>query len=306
LGIDPTVPPGHFNANPYEYLLQNSVRYTAGFFGHYEVNDHLEFYSNFGFMNDVTNVNVGPSAIFQGSGVTASGGFLVNCGNPFLSLSEQQGLHCLIPTVNLHPMRRRTSTSATQRRRRSAQLLLRSHQIIALSSVAGATSSVRGNTDAYMSYYSTTLLEKNENYLSLAKVQDALLVGGTAANPVCLSGNASCVPYDIFQQGGVTKADAASLYELGTSTGTTTEQIEEIDITGDLTQYGRQVALGQPGVNVAIGGTQRADHLEFTPDAAEQSGDISGFGGAAVPINQSLSVREVYAELNIPLITNMR
>ena len=89
-----TSPPAIFNANPYEYLLQENTRYTAGFFANYKLNDNVELYSNFGFMDSVSNVNVGPSALFQGSGVTPSGGFLVNCNNPFLSAQQRGALLC--------------------------------------------------------------------------------------------------------------------------------------------------------------------------------------------------------------------
>ncbi|HWW81355.1 MAG TPA: hypothetical protein VNY82_17285 [Steroidobacteraceae bacterium] len=68
--------------------------------------------------------------------------------------------------------------------------------------------------DAYAQHYYTTLYNANGNYLSSAGVNYALLVGGSAANPACLSGDA-CVPYNIFQQGSVTQAQLAALYEPG-------------------------------------------------------------------------------------------
>uniref|UniRef100_UPI002812124F TonB-dependent receptor plug domain-containing protein n=1 Tax=Phenylobacterium sp. TaxID=1871053 RepID=UPI002812124F len=93
-GTAGTTPPAVFNSNPYMYLLQENTRYTAGYFANYEVNQHLELYSSFNFMSSKSNVNIAPSALFQGSGVTDTGGFLVNCNNPFLSGQQATALGC--------------------------------------------------------------------------------------------------------------------------------------------------------------------------------------------------------------------
>ncbi|MDB5448111.1 MAG: TonB-dependent receptor, partial [Phenylobacterium sp.] len=302
-GTAGTTPPAIFNANPYEYLLQDNTRYTAGFFANYQVNDHVELYSNFGFMDSVSNVNVGPSALFQGSGVTPTGGFLVNCNNPFLSAGQMAGLQCSAADVtagankDLYIGRRNIEGGP-----RNSYYDHTNYRV-----VFGAKGTIAGpwKYDIYGSYYSTTLQTRIENFLSLAKAQDALLVGGTATNPVCLSGAAGCVPYNIFADGGVTQAAASSLTELGTSTGTTTERIIEATVTGDLSDYGIKSPWAQQGVGVALGVTQRRDHLMFSPDAAEESGDLSGFGGASVRINNSLRAAEAYGEVRAPLISDM-
>jgi iron complex outermembrane receptor protein len=184
-GTAPTTPPATFNANPYEYLIQANKRSTAGFFANYKVNDHFEAYSNFGFMDSTSNVNIAPSALFQGSGVTPSGGFLVNCNNPFLSASEQAGLQCSPADIatgaqkDTYIGRRNVEGGA-----RNSYYDHTNYRI-----VAGLKGDIVGpwKYDAYASYYRTTLQTRVENYLSLKKIQDALLVGGTAANPVCLS-----------------------------------------------------------------------------------------------------------------------
>lgn len=299
-GTPGTTPPPIFNANPYEYLLQQNTRYTAGFFANYEVNKNVELYSEFGFMHSRSNVNVGPSALFQGSGVTPSGGFLVNCNNPFLSAGQQAALQCSAADVasgaskDLYIGRRNIEGGP-----RNNYYNHTNYRI-----VGGARGEITGpwKYDIYGSYYYTSLDTRAENYLSLSRIQDALQVGGTAANPVCLSGNAGCVPYNIFQDGGVSPAAARSLLLLGTSSGQITERIIEATVTGDLGEYGIKSPWANDGIGVAFGLTQRRDHLEFAPDAAEESNDISGFGGAAVRIDNSLRAAEAYAEARIPLM----
>ncbi|HEY3695888.1 MAG TPA: TonB-dependent receptor [Phenylobacterium sp.] len=299
-GTAPTTPPAIFNANPYEYLLQDNTRYTGGFFANYEVNKHFELYSDLSFMHSVSNVNVGPSALFQGSGVTPSGGFLVNCNNPFLSASQQADIQCSAGDVasgaakDLYIGRRNVEGGP-----RNSY-----YQHINYRIVGGSRGEIAGpwKYDIYASYYYTTLDVRIENFLSLARIQDALLVGGGGANPFCLSRRAGCIPYNIFQDGGVTPDAAAALTELGTSTGSTTERIIEAAVTGDLGEYGVKSPYANDGVGVAFGVTQRRDHLRFSPDAAQESGDLSGFGGASVRVDNSLRAAEAYGEVRVPLV----
>src|SRR5262249_48326550 len=98
-----TTPPAVFNSTPYETLLQQDPRYTAGFFANYELNPAFNLYTNFSFMDDQTHSQIAPSALFQGSGVTASGGFLVNCNNPFLSTQQATAIGCSAPDHSSGP-----------------------------------------------------------------------------------------------------------------------------------------------------------------------------------------------------------
>ena len=72
---------------------------------------------------------------------------------------------------------------------------------------------VKGDLGGGWSYdvyaqYGKTVFQQHETHAFLqTRSQDALEVGGTAANPVCLSGNPGCVPLDIFNGiGSITPA----------------------------------------------------------------------------------------------------
>jgi outer membrane receptor protein involved in Fe transport len=302
-GTAGTTPPALFNSNPYMYLLQENTRYTAGYFANYELNEKVELYSSFNFMSSQSNVNIAPSALFQGSGTSESGGFLVNCNNPFLSAQQQGALGCTPgaiaagDTVDLYFGRRNVEGGP-----RNSFYDHTNYRF-----VFGGRGDISNawSYDLYGSYYRTNLSTRVENYLSLQGIQDALLVGGTAANPTCLSGNAGCIPYNLFSDGGVSEADAASLTTLGTTTGSTTQRIVEATLTGQLGEYGIKSPWASEGVGVALGVTQRRDHLEFAPDAASESGDLSGSGGASVRIDNSLRAAEAYGEVRVPLISDM-
>jgi iron complex outermembrane receptor protein len=302
-----SVPPATFDSSPYEYLSRADTRYLGGFFAHYDINDWAQPYAEFSFMNDRSSSQIAPSGLFQGGGLAAgaNGGYFVNCGNPLLSPEESATIGCTnaqitgnqnLPAnqVDLQIGRRNIEGGG-----RTAAYDHTNYRIVI--GMKGDFADA-WHYDAYGSYYYTSLFNSNGNYLSLAGIQDALLVGGTAAAPVCLSGNPTCVPYNIFQQGGVTPAQVAALNESGTSHGTIEEEIFEGFITGDLGKYGIKSPWADDGVGVSFGTQHRWDHLVFAPDQAELSGDLSGFAGASVPVDNAISVQEEYFETRIPIV----
>jgi outer membrane receptor protein involved in Fe transport len=58
-------------------------------------------------------------------------------------------------------------------------------------------------------------------------------------------------------------------------------------------------------VGLALGLTQRKDALTFKPDQTSLSGDLSGFGGASVQVDNSLRVAEAYSEVRVPIVQDM-
>jgi outer membrane receptor protein involved in Fe transport len=297
-GTPGTTPPALFNSNPYESLIQQDTRYTAGYFANYEVNPVFNLYSEFSFMHDETQTQIAPSGFFLGSGVTANSGFLVNCSNPFLSAQQAGAIGCASSADSVDLLIGRRNIEGGPRQSTY------DHDNFRI--VLGTKGKLFGpfSYDLYGSYYQTSAYQANTGYFSQSRAQNALLVGGTAANPVCLSGG-SCVPLNIFQDGGVTQAALDYLTEAGTSRGTTTERIIEGTITGDLGEYGIKSPFATDAVGVSAGFQHRRDTLTFAPDAAELSGDLSGFGGASVAINNSLSVTEGYGEVRVPVVQDM-
>src|SRR4029079_11552381 len=72
--------------------------------------------------------------------------------------------------------------------------------------------------DGYGQYYYVTFFNSNNKYLSFNNINNALLVTGTRTNPTCVSGGA-CVPYNIFEAGGVTQDAVNYLSLAGTGPG---------------------------------------------------------------------------------------
>ena len=304
-GTPGTSPPAIFNANPYETLIQQDTRYTAGFMANYELNKHFNVYTSFSYMNDQTHTEVGPSALFQGSGSQASGGFLVNCNNPLLSNQEATAIGCsaagIASTNYTNP---ETADIFIGRRNIEGGPRKFDYEHDNYRIVFGTKGDLFGpfKYDLYGSYYYTSVFISNANFLSISKTQDALLVNGSGQ---CISGNTGCVPYNIFSDGGVSTAALDYLTGTGTSRGTTTERIIEGTVTGNLAEYGIKSPWATDGVGVSAGFQSRRDHLEYAPDEAELSNDLSGFGGAAVTVDNSLSVMEGFGEVQVPIVQDM-
>src|SRR5690606_3887617 len=111
-----------------------------------------------------------------------------------------------------------------------------------------------------------------------------------------------CIPYNIFQEGGVSSEAAAALNRSGSARGTITERIYEININGDLGEYGIKAPWANDGVAVAFGMQNRRNKLTYEPDSGQLSGDLSGFGGASTDIDESLGVTEFYTEARVPVM----
>jgi iron complex outermembrane receptor protein len=301
-------PPLLFNSSPFQYLMHDDTRYSAGFFSHYELNKNLELYGDFMFMNDRSITAVAPSGLFEGSGPSPNGGYLVNCNNPLLS-AQQAGTLCspadIASGANADLVIGRRNIEGGPR------ASVYEHQNYrAVVGGRGEVPWIEGwKYDIYASYYYTSLFQSNQNYLSNAHIQNALQVVNVGGVPTCIGttgGTApGCVPYNIFTQGGVTPAQVAYLNSYGTSYGTVEEGIVEGNVTGDLGRYGIKSPWSDDGVGVSIGIQNRRQRYNFTPDQNELSNDLSGFGGASNPIHATLGDIEFYGEFRAPLAQHL-
>jgi len=297
-------PPLLFNSNPFQYLQHDDERYSAGFFSHYELNKNLDLYADFSYMNDKSVTAVAPSGLFQGSGPSPLGGFLVNCNNPLLS-AQQAGVLCspaeIASGANVDLLYGRRNIEGGPR---SSTYEHENYRVVA--GARGDIPQLEGwHYDVYGQYYYTTLFQSNTNYLSNSRIQNALQVVNVNGVPTCISkvtgADANCVPYNIFTEGGVTPAQVAYLNGTGTSYGKVSETIVEGTLTGDLGKYGVKSPWANDGVGVSVGVQTRHQTYGYAPDQAEISNDLSGFGGAATVVNATLGVTEEYGEFRAPI-----
>ncbi len=314
-----TTPPAVFNSQRYIYNGRDDLRYTAGFMAHLDINEHARPYAEFGYTNDRTDQKIAPTALFRGANPidpAGTGNYSVNCDNPFLSAQQatilctpsqlayvaaNPGLPCMYPTGAPSP-----NCADVNIGRRNVEGGGREsyYEHTNYRAVIGSKGNLgqAWNYDAYGQYYYTSFFNVNKQYMNFIAINNALQVTKDAAgNPVCISGS-SCVPYDIFKDGGVTADQLQYLYLNGSAYGTNSQRIVHADVTGDLGKYGIKSPLATDGMSVNLGYEHRSEKLGFDPDSGEISGLLSGFGGAASPIHRGLSLDEEFIELGGALV----
>jgi iron complex outermembrane receptor protein len=301
-------PPPEFNSQRFIYASRGDQRLNGGFQAHIDLNEHVQPYAEFGFMNDKTNISVAPSGLFQTNPTDASGNgnFNINCSNPLLS-AQEAAIICTPAQIAADAAAPGSVSANVNIGRRSVEGGGRNafweHSNYRVVGGAKGELSSAWTYDAYGSFYNTTLFNSNSNYLNFQSVDNALQVTNGPGGPGCISGR-PCVPWNIFTTGGVTPAQLDYLDTTGTSYGTSTERIVHADLTGDLGKYGIRSPLATDGLEINVGVEHRNDHLTFSPDGAEQSGLLSGFGGASVAIDNGISVNEGFVEARMPIAQN--
>ncbi|GAA3903159.1 TonB-dependent receptor [Sphingomonas limnosediminicola] len=172
--------------------------------------------------------------------------------------------------------------------------------------------------DAYYQYGTTKLEQVYLNDFSVTRLRRALdivavdstgavVAPGTAgATAVCRSvttgEDPNCVPYNIFATGGVTPAALAYLQTPGFQTGQVKEQIANANFTFEGGEYGLQTPWSDRGIGINVGGEYRKESLSTSVDTEFQTGDLAGQGGATLPVSGSFDVRELFTEVQVPII----
>jgi len=310
--LTPFTDANRFNYGPLNYFQRPDDRYTAGAFLHYEFNEHADVYSSTMFMDDRSVAQIAPSGAFQTV-------FNVPCSNPLLTAQEVAtwcGPGDAIGTATGANGQNGTPVGSTNLYigRRLVEGGNRQDDLEHMD--FRETIGVKGKAidgweyDASFQFSLVDLSETYENDVSKTKLQDALnvvSVGGVPTCSVVAAGVASglgygCVPFNPFQIGGVTAAQAAYLDTPGVQRGQVKQTIVNINLTGDLGTYGIQSPLANNGVKVNFGGEWRDERSFTDPDEEFQTGDLAGQGGQTLPVAGGIISRDAFVESNIPLI----
>ncbi|WP_294250925.1 TonB-dependent receptor [uncultured Sphingomonas sp.] len=328
IGSGRTLQPGRtrYNFAPTNYFQRPDERYTGGAFVNYEVSDALHPYLEFNFMDDRSVAQIAPSGDF-GNTLT------INCDNPLMS-AQQKSIVCANENLvngflGNYPLTSVTNpgpgaltyidpTTGQPYNKAFFQLLRRNVEGGPRSADLGHTQ-YRGvigakgalgetwNYDAYYQYGRTTYSQIYTNEFSVRKLNNALDVVNVNGKPTCRSvttgADPNCVPYDIF--GGLTTVTPAAVNYLsatGFQHGVVSEQVASASITGDLGNYGIQTPWAEKGAVVNLGVEYRREALDLKVDEAFSTGDLTGQGGATLPISGNYHVTEFFGETQVPLI----
>ena len=300
-----------YNYAPLNYYQRPDERYTAGSFAHYDINDHVQAYMEFMFMDDRSIAQIAPSGAFynQGNGTTAGvpdDTWEVNCSNPYLTGNTYALFGCTSPADEVHLVFGRRNVEGGPRFDDLGHTAFRI--------VTGVKGDITDawTYDAYAQNGITRYSEEYFNDVSKVRMENALNAvagpGGTvvcAANANGANGAPGCVPWNIFQVGGVTPAAVNYIGQVGEQKGATTERVVDASVTGDLGKQGIQLPTAHHGLGVSFGGEYREEKQELDPDEEFITNDLAGQGAPTLPTNGSFHVFEGFTEARLPLLEDM-
>ncbi|XJJ68908.1 TonB-dependent receptor [Novosphingobium sp. BL-8A] len=280
------------SADAYNYASENYLQVPqkrALLFGqaHFDVSDHLTLYAEGQYIHNKVANQLAPTPL--------TGTYLLDTDSSFLSADSQALLAGKDTDGDGY-------TSASVYRRltevgdRISKLDSKAYR-----GLVGARGQISGdwNYDIYASFARTKRVEHQYGNVSASRVQQALLTTyDSSGNLVCSDTSNGCVPLNIFGAGNISQA-AADFISIDTvNRSTITEKV----VSGAITNN-NLFDLGAGPAGLAIGGEYRSEHGSFNPDEALASGDVIGFN-ASEPTSGGYNVKELFAELDVPLIAD--
>jgi iron complex outermembrane recepter protein len=288
-----------FNFGPVNYFQRPDTRYTAGVFANYKMSDAADVYTELMFMDDHSVAQIAPSGSFFGE-------HSISCSNPLWTPSMVQEFCTnfgLTATDNADLLVGRRNTEGGGRQ---DDVNHESYRLVV--GIRGELSDI-WSYDAFMQTGETKRNETYNNDFSVRRTGLALNVLNTANGPVCaVNGDAdpanddpNCVPWNIWQAGGVTPAALAYLQTPGFQRATARQDIVHADVTADLSSVAK-LPTTETGLVLNFGGEYRAEHTNFTVDQEFSTGDLAGQGGATLPVEGRFDVQEAFFEGRMPLV----
>ncbi|WP_338761453.1 TonB-dependent receptor [Massilia sp. METH4] len=289
-------PDDGYDLGPLSYVVTPQKRWMGNAFAHYDFNERTTGYLELHYSSNTAKVQIGPTS--------ASGNFLVDTNNPYLSPQMQEVMRQLdlresgtlratngsqtlttvagdgLALVNLN---RRLSDLGTR-------LAETDHSVYRFAiGLKGELPSVSENYlsdlkyDVYYTNARTTESQYQAGSISLSRFQNAMLAQNGAA-PVLN-------PFGQNMSGAAREAIMIS----SNSDIVAEQQVVAANVTGKLAE------LPAGPVDFSAGFERRHAYSKYTPDAFLASGDVSGWN-AARPTEGESTVKEFYGEARVPLL----
>jgi len=272
---------GVYNYAPVNHYQRPDERWNAGAFFNYEVNSMFRPYMDIMFTSTSTSVQI-----------AESGTFFVNyfeedCTNPLLgNMCSDLGLDPGTP-VGFYVGKRNVEGGP-----RVSDIASTSFRVVV---------GTEGDLSANWAYNTSFLVARNNS--SEANINDFLVDRIQDAVLGCPAGSYSgCIPYNVFEQGGVTEAAAANLGGAGLRDGETAMYVAQGYVTGD-------TGIAFPGAEDSIslvGGVEwRRSTYQVITDFNMTNGNFAGAGGPRLGIDGAFDVSELYFEAGVPLVAGL-
>lgn len=301
-----------FNFGASNFFQRPAERVSIFGKGHYEIFDGHEFFADISYVNNFSDAQIAPSASF------GFGAYQINCDNPLIQNTPGLNLATDIYGCTAADIAAGTDVSGVTASHRNVEGGSRNSRLEneALRVSTGLRGTVAENWDyeVFTQFSRTNDESISTNDFVIANLQDAFFaVDDGNGNVVCRSGNPGCVPYNIFQRGPngeslVTDAALNYIQGIGIVSGETEQLVFGGNVQTNLSEYGIvSPYAADTGVGLLLGAEWREDSLVATPDQISQipGGGFTGVGGATLPVEGEVQVFELFAELEVPLVTDM-
>ena len=288
-----------FNYGPLNYYQRPDERYTFGGFAHYNITDRAEVYTELMFMDNRSVSQIAPSGAFF---VTEQ----LFCGNPLMS--EQQ-FETVCGSIGLTKDDFRDPFWIGRRNVEGGnrQQDLRHTSFRGVFGVQGEMND-NWRYDASLLYAEVSHENTYLNDLSTTKIRRALdavrhpSTGEIVCRSVVDGSDPACVPWNIFETGGVSQEALDYIVLPLFARGTTDQLVASGYIAGDLGDYGMRSPAADTGVAIVVGAEYREENLDFNPDEGFRNGEGAGQGGATEPVSGGYSLFELFMEASVPLV----
>ena len=287
-----------FNYGALNYFQRPDKRYTLGSFAHYEINNHVEAYTELMYMNDQSTSQIAPSGtFFNNTNIPCSNAFMSD--QQFEALCGQYGL--TEDDVQTAYLGKRNVEGGN----RQDELEYNTFR-----GVFGLRGEINDTWryDGYFQYARVDYSDTYQNDLNINNIQRALdaVVDPDSGDIVCqsaLDGNdPNCVPYNVFQEGAITQEQIDYLTIPLYADGDTEQTVASAYVEGTLGDYGVKLPWADNGVDVVIGVEYRKESMSFSPDQGYSLGLGAGQGGATQAVSGSYDVKEGFLEASVPLV----
>ncbi|WP_240320726.1 TonB-dependent receptor domain-containing protein [Sphingomonas crusticola] len=293
-------PADRYNLAPDNYLIIPQKRYMINALSHYDFTPGITGYMELHYSQNEVVAQLAPSNV----GVST----LLNTNNPYLTAGLQNVLRTLDAaetgtiSVSSGPVTRTTTANdglaVVTLGRRYQEVGPRT--AVQRRNVFRGAFGVRGDFgdlieggirdlsyDVYYSYARTNFTEELNNALSRSALQTALLRPNATSNPLC----------NVFGQ-NISAACIKAISVTATNTTQATQQVAAATVTGKLFKL--------PAGDIAfdLGAEWRKNGALFRPDQYLSSGDVVGFN-AGLPTGGSISAKEVFGELRVPILADI-
>lgn len=288
-----------YNFGPVNHFLRPDRRYSLGVMGHYELSEKADVYTQLMFTDYRSVAQIAPGGAFFDTST-------VNCDNPLLSAQQLAGIGCsaaLIAAGDSVPLfigRRNTEGGGRQQ----------DFHNVSFRGVVGVRGDISSNWnyDASAQFSRLTADQQTLNYFVIERIARAIdvVTNPATGQPICRSAlngsDPGCVPYNIFQIGGVTQEALDYLQAPGIQSGVIDQEVFQASISGDLTDAGIKLPTANDGAKVVFGVEYRRDKLENDTDSLLSTASLSGTGGATIGITGSTKVTDLFMEAQMPLV----